>query len=278
MKGGGPRVSIVTPCRNHGRYVREMLESVFAQTFSSWESIIVDDGSTDDTGEILDGIRHGKVRVIRTANRGPSAARNTGIAAARAPLILNLDADDKIAPACLERAVEIFENRPDAGIVYSGQRFFGAGTGRYELPPYSPETMLRDNVIPSLAFFRKDDWERVGGYSGDLAYGLEDYDFWLSLIELGREVYKIPEDLSFYRTYGRLGDCRSGRMKRSRRKATLSVLAVFRRHRKLYEKYPGEYDRMEKLERLWNEEPFVLRWLRELHHYWTLCRDRRTLL
>lgn len=249
----------------------EMLESVLSQSFGEYEVIIVNDGSTDSTKEILDHIHHEKVTVLHTSNCGPATARNTGIAAARAPVILNLDADDKIAPTFLEKAYKIFEANPSVGIVYSEQRLFGARSGRFDLPPYSLAAMLKDNVIPSQAFFKKSDWREVGGYSDEFIYGLEDYDFWLSIIELGKEVYKLPEELVFYRTYSKLSHCRSGRRKKHRRKMMSALLTLFRRHEKLYQTYPEQYKRMVELKYLWEKESYIVRRLKQFCHLFSTC-------
>ena len=95
-----------------------------------------------------------------------------------------------------------------------------------------------ENRITSLALFRKEDWLAVGGYSGELIYGLEDWDFWLMIIELGREVVKIPETLVYYRTYENLTESRSGRRKTDRLKILESQVILFHRHQKLYSGYP----------------------------------------
>lgn len=260
-----PAISIICPCFNHGRYIGEMLASVQEQTFQDYEVIIVNDGSTDDTGEILDRLHHEKVTVIHTSNRGPSAARNTAITEARAPLILNLDADDKIAPSLLEKAFAVFNADPDLGIVHSEVQFYGARSGRFELPSYSLAAMLKDNVIHSTAFFRKEDWKAVGGYSDELIYGVEDYDFWLSLIELGKWVYRISEDLIYYRTYEKLRDCRSGRRKKNRRNMMHVRLTIFQRHERLFKAHPEEYDRMMTLKKKWANESIAVQWLKQTY-------------
>ena len=259
-----PRVSVVSPCYNHGKYIREMLASVFAQTFTDYEVLIVNDGSTDGTREILEGIVDARVRVFHTENKGPASARNRGIREARAPLILNLDADDKIAPTLLEKAVAVFDQNPNAGIVHSDVRLFGARSGRFELPPYTLAAMLEGNVIHSTAFFRKADWKQQGGYADELIYGVEDFDFWLALIELGREVHKIPEELVFYRKYRDPQDCRSGRQRANRRMYYQAFLTVFDRHQNLFRKEPAIHARMAALKLKLENENRVLRRLKEI--------------
>ena len=76
---------------------------------------------------------------------------------------------------------------------------FGEQSGKWHLPPYSFEAMLLDNVVFVTALYYKEDWEKVGGYNTNMKAGMEDYDFWLGILELGREIYQIPEILFHYR-------------------------------------------------------------------------------
>lgn len=263
---GTPAISVISACYNHGRYVVEMIASVLAQTFDNYELIVVNDGSTDNTWEVLDSIHDQRVKVIHTHNRGPSLARNRAIEEARGSIILNQDADDRIAPTLLEKGYAVFSSHPNVGIVNCLDRFFGARSGLFRLPPFTLETMLMGNVIISGSFFRKEDWYRVGGYSNAFPFGLEDYDFWLSLIELGRDVYTIPEELHFYRTYRRAGSCHSGRQKVSRKKTVSALLTLFDRHAELYSRYPEARNRMLRLRERWETEGVLIRELKEILH------------
>jgi glycosyltransferase involved in cell wall biosynthesis len=195
-----PTVSIVIPCHNHGEYLGQAVASVLKQSYQGFELIIVDDGSSDEnTRQSLNDYDHPKIKVIQTAHRGLPIARNTAIEAARGSYILPLDADDKIGETYLEKALKILETRENIGIVYSRAEFFGEASGEWNLPPYHFPEILLGNVIFCSAFFRKRDWATVNGYNPNMIYGWEDHDFWLSLIELGREVVCIPEALFFYR-------------------------------------------------------------------------------
>lgn len=254
-----PEISIITACYNHGAYIGEMLESVMNQTFRNFEVIIVNDGSTDNTSEILNNISFENVMIIHTENHGPASARNTAISKAGAPVILNLDADDKIAPGLLEKAYAVLKSNRDIGILYTDVEFFGAKSGKFLTKDYSPEAMLLDNRIVSNAFFRKADWQTTGGYSDELKYGLEDWDFWLLILELGREVYKIEEPLVFYRTYPDPSAYRSGRRKYNRMKQLESLAIIFNRHRRLYSDYPEIWNHFSKLERKFRTENRIVR-------------------
>lgn len=196
------KVSIIIPCFNDGRYLREALSSANSQTYTNIEIIVVDDHSTDsNTIHILSEIKKEGFRVLETPHgkKGLPAARNAGIAEASGMYILPLDADDKIDPTYVAKCVKILSNRPDVGICYCKARMFGLKHGHWTLPPYTWETMLIRNVIFASALFKKADWEQIHGYDESLVRGSEDYAFWLHILALGREVVQIEEELFSYR-------------------------------------------------------------------------------
>ena len=197
-----PKISIVIPCFNDGRYLPEAVASAKAQTYPNTEIIIVDDHSTDPaTCDLLQKISTQGVRVLSTPEnkKGLPAARNTGIAAATGKYILPLDADDIIAPTYMEKGVAVLENRPEVGICYCKARLFGLKRGSWNLPQYSWKELLKGNMIFATALFRKTDWELAGEYDESLTHGFEDYAFWLHLITLGRGVVRLEEELFSYR-------------------------------------------------------------------------------
>ena len=221
-----PTVSVIIPCYNQGEFVDEAVESVLAQSYRDFEIIIVNDGSTDTlTNALLATYCREKTRVIVTANMGLAAARNNGIAAASGKYILPLDADDRIGPTYLEQAVAVLDGEPQVGIVYCHAMLFGAVATPWQLPPYSLERMLLDNLIFCSAFFRREDWQAFGGYDPGMIYGWEDYDFWLGLIEKGRKVVRLEDTLFYYRVA-------SDSMVRSKEK--WQKVAMFRR---IYERH-----------------------------------------
>ncbi len=193
-------VSIVIPCYNAGAFLDETIQSALAQTFEQLEVILVDDGSTDSaTMELIARAPWRRTRVLRQENMGPSAARNAGIRVARGEFILPLDADDKIDPTYVAKAVAILKDQPGVGIVYCKAMKFGKESGTWELPAYTLREIVIDNVIFCSALFRKTDWEVVGGYNERLRKGMEDYDFWIKLIHIGKSVHQIDEHLFYYR-------------------------------------------------------------------------------
>jgi glycosyltransferase involved in cell wall biosynthesis len=195
-----PKVSVIIPCYNQGAFLDEAVNSVLSQTFLDFEIIVVNDGSTDDaTNRLLANYNKLQTRVLHIPNQGLSEARNTGIREARGKYILPLDADDRIAPDYLAQAVEILDVQSDVGIVYCLAETFGARSGLWLSPEYSLSRMLLGNLIFCSALFRRNDWELVGGYRSNMAVGYEDWDFWLSIVELGRKVCRIPQVLFYYR-------------------------------------------------------------------------------
>ena len=194
------QVSVIIPCFNDGQYINEAIESVRTQTYKNIEIIVCDDGSTEkNTLLILEKCEQEGIKVLHLKNNGPASARNRGIEKASGEYILPLDADDKIDKTYIEKAVKIIESDINIGVVYCYADLFGVKTGRWLLPNYSFEEMLVDNIVFVTALFRKKDWITVGGFCENFTHGIEDYDFWLSILELGKEIYQIPEVLFYYR-------------------------------------------------------------------------------
>jgi len=195
-----PKISVVIPCYNQGVFLTDAIKSVLGQTYSDFEIVVVDDGSTDsETLTILDRIDNPLIKVLRTANGGLATARNRGIAATTGAIILPLDADDLIASTYLEKGVAVFAGDSGTGVVYSMADKFGAVNGLWTLPEYSSSLILRENMVFCSAMFYRESWERVGGYNTNMKHGWEDWDFWLSFCELGIRFVRIPEILFHYR-------------------------------------------------------------------------------
>lgn len=196
------KVSVVVPCFNQGRYVSECIDSLVAQTYDDWECIIVDDGSTDDSvilteHRIKDDLRF---TLIKQSNKGVSAARNTGIENAIGKYILPLDADDSLSNNYLEVCVRRFLELPNVSLVYGKVKKFGHQNGFWSLKPYNFESLLQENMIHCSALFLKTDWERIGGYDEFLKVGLEDWEFYINLLNKDSIVIYAKECTLHYRT------------------------------------------------------------------------------
>ena len=188
--------TIVVPCYNDGAYIRDAIASAQRQTYPATEIVIVDDGSEDEaTRETLRQLEKEGIRVVWNDHQGVAHARNTGIRCATGTYILPLDSDDCIEPEYLAEAIALMEKDASAGIVYCEADFFGEQTGKWELPEFQMSFMLTRNIIFNAAVFRKSDWEAVGGYDETMRTALEDWDFWLSILEKGVRPVRIPKIL-----------------------------------------------------------------------------------
>lgn len=193
-------VSIITPCYNDGAYLGECMEAVQRQTYPRIEWIVVDDGSSDKcTRYALQNIKKKGFTVLHQERGGPAAARNTAISSAKGKYILPLDADDTIEPEYIQKAVQVLETQLAIRVVYCKADYMGAVSGAWELPPFSIGRFLVDNIVFVSAVFHREDWMKAGGYSTTLVHGLEDYDFFLTLLELGCGFYRLEETLFHYR-------------------------------------------------------------------------------
>lgn len=196
-----PIVSIIIPCYNQAKYLSETLDSVLAQTYQDWECIIINDGSSDSTEDIAKKYcaEDSRFFYIYQDNQGVVAARNNAISQSHGKYLLPLDGDDMIHKRYIEEAVKVIERDPKLKLVCCECEYIGDKTGRIELPKYSLETLCERNCFVCTSLFRRIDFDRIGGYKDNMKLGLEDWDFWLSLLENGGKVYRIPEVLFYYR-------------------------------------------------------------------------------
>jgi teichuronic acid biosynthesis glycosyltransferase TuaG len=201
-----PKVSIIIPTYNRVRYLREALDSALSQTYPNIEIIVVDDGSTDNTEQVV--ARYGKhLCYIKQENAGCAAAKNTGLAHASGVLLTNLDDDDRIHPEKIARQVAQFEANPALGICGTGVNFIDKDGNLIE--PYMPPRFSRDTQVlqllrrcflvqPSVMIHRKVH-DHLGGYKLMLS---EDYEFWLRAA-LHYDIGVVEDYLTDYRQHGK---------------------------------------------------------------------------
>lgn len=210
-------VSIVITTHNYTQYVGEAVESALAQTVPPAEIIVVDDGSTDNTLDVLAQYR--QIKVIMQCNQGVAKARTVGITEATQPYIVCLDADDKLDPRYLETMLPAIDGKRDVGIVYSNLTLFNDdGSARVSdgFPPdfnWEKQAQVSNppsNCIPSAALFRRDLWRRAGPHKQEYAPG-EDAEFWTRGLSVGFKAIKVSDEgLIWYRMHG---DSASRRLK-----------------------------------------------------------------
>lgn len=193
-------VAVIVPCFDLGRYLPEALASVAAQTYRDFEVVVVDDGSTEAvTLQALDDAERAGARVIRSENRGLSAARNLGIRSTSSPLVTCLDADDRVLPTFLEKSVAALESRADIAFASHWLRTFGDEHTEWRPERCDLSALVDINTVNGAAMMRRECFDAVGGFDEEMRDGCEDWDFWLSVVEAGFAGAIIPEVLYEYR-------------------------------------------------------------------------------
>jgi len=181
-------VSVVVATYNMGRYLADAVESALAQSYPEVEVVIVDDGSTDDTPDIVQRWRqHPRVRLHRQANGGQARAKNTGIRLSRGAFVAFLDADDVWLPDKLAWQIPLFEGRPEVGVVYSDQEkmdYLGKPLPQAPMRLHrgwvSGPLLIENFVSFPTAVVRRAHLEQYGAFDESLRMGI-DYDLWLRL-------------------------------------------------------------------------------------------------
>ncbi|MCW3169851.1 glycosyltransferase [Chryseobacterium sp. 09-1422] len=193
------KISIIIPYYNGEDYIRETLKSVYEQTYQNFEVIIVNDGSERTALDVIEKSAVFKnLKIIHQDNKGQSSARNNGVQSAIGKYILFLDCDDLIEKTFLEKTHSILSKKPEVRVCYTKGKFFEKTDREWVLQPFNTFDFLIENCIPITALIYKEDFEKAGGFDTQLNY-YEDWDFWISLIEMGIKVHKIDEFLFFYR-------------------------------------------------------------------------------
>ncbi len=232
-----PLVSVIIPSCNSALFLPDAINSIIQQTYSNWELIIVDDGSTDTIDGVVDPflVKDNRIKYFKKENGGLGSARNFGIDKAVGEFILPLDADDKFESTFIEKAINIFLNNKKLKIVYCEAEYFGSKEGKWELTDYSYEKMLLSNMIFASSMYRRKDFDNVNGYDESILY--EDWDFWLRLLKDGGDVNKIPEILFHYRQHEK-GSLMNDLSKKSE-KHILSLKTIFDKNKDAFIKIYG---------------------------------------
>ncbi|HYB27421.1 MAG TPA: glycosyltransferase [Solirubrobacteraceae bacterium] len=211
-----PRFSVVIAAFNAAGTVSSAVRSVLTQTNPDLEVIVVDDGSTDGTDDVVRRIDDPRVRYLSQPNRGPAAARNAGIEQARGKYVAFLDSDDLYLPSFLERGERALKETPGAGFAYTDAYVFDAVSGKVRRrsamdrnrPPVPPPAdreaflleLLRRNFVYVAVIVPSTVLERVGGFEESLK-GPEDYELWLRILTRGYRAAWISGRQALYRKH-----------------------------------------------------------------------------
>jgi glycosyltransferase involved in cell wall biosynthesis len=198
-------VAVVMPCYNYGRYAAEALRSLALQTMRPTEVLVIDDGSTDDSLDVLRGLASElrdtvPITVVHQSNRGIVRTLNEGVAATSAPYVLFVSPDDRSLPALVEKLATALDRNPSTGYAYPKMRLFGDEEGVYLTFPFSPGRLLFDhNYIPGASMVRRAAFNSVGGFRELAAF--EDWDLWLGFLDRGWKGVLVPEVLYEWRQH-----------------------------------------------------------------------------
>ncbi len=243
-----PVVSVITPFYNTREIFHETAQSVLRQSLQQWEWLIVNDASTDAGAlRILDQYRDrdARIRVIdHPQNKGLAASRNTGFAAATTDRAFLLDDDDLLEPTTLEKLYWHLESYPEYAVSNGRTVGFGAQEYLWDHGFDKADGFLTANWITAQAMIRRDAHRRAGGFDESIRGGMEDWDFWLRVANLGLWGGTIPDYIAWYRRREDHGD-RWENLDSGARQAAFA--------KQLRERFPKLYDKgFPKIERRWH--------------------------
>lgn len=197
------RISIVIPCYNQAEYLEEAIESAYNQTVPPHEIIIVNDGSTDASGEIAERYRfahlpgiQSPVKVIHQVNKGLSSARNAGIAMATGDYILPLDSDDALKENAIEKFTQAIHTYPTVDIIAPSFECFGLRNDVVVLQPFDLETLKQANRLGYFSLMKKSALLECGGYSSKMIWGFEDYHLWFNMFARSKNFLILNDENS----------------------------------------------------------------------------------
>lgn len=228
-RDGTPLVSVIIPCFNQAHYLEESIESALGQTHGHLEVVVVDDGSSDNTGEVAR--RYPGLTVVRQDNRGLAVARNVGLEASRGEYVVFLDADDLLRPHAVASGLAVLEAEPSCALAVGRFDYMDAQGEPLPTPRWADPgrehfaALLRANYVgpPASALHRRSALEEVGGFDVGLR-AAEDYDLYLR-IACTRAIRAHNPIVANYRLHGRS-------MSRDPALMLDSVLRVLRRQRR----------------------------------------------
>jgi glycosyltransferase involved in cell wall biosynthesis len=198
------KIGIVIPCYNQGKYIKETIDSLKASTYKNFQCVIINDGSTDNSDEIIKKeIENDKrFEYFIQKNKGLSNARNTGIKKLNSKYILCLDSDDKISETYIENGIKYLEENDNISIYYGKAKFFfdNGLEVDWNLPEFNYKNLLENNHIYCSYIYRRREYNETGGYDENMK-GYEDWDFIIRLLNGNKKVFMTNDTVFFYRRH-----------------------------------------------------------------------------
>ena len=198
-----PKISVIMPTKNAGKYIAEAIDSILDQTFSDFEFLIIDDASTDNTLDIIRSYHDKRIKLINGTQKGLSAALNLGISLAQGEYIARMDADDISLPTRFEKQADYLDAHPEISLLGTWQEHFGRKHG-FHKPSSNPDIakmalIFTCDFCHSTAMFRRDVFIQNNLFYPENS-PIEDYELWSKAIEF-INVSNIPEVLGKYRIH-----------------------------------------------------------------------------
>jgi glycosyltransferase involved in cell wall biosynthesis len=193
MQIKSPEITVLMPAYNAGKYIREAIDSVLAQTYDNFELLIINDGSTDDTAKVVLSYEDPRIVLINKEHGGIAAALNTGLRLSETPYIARFDADDICMPQRLETQLNFLRDHPDYALVGSdaeyilenGEFLFGFKCIAHSNDEVQKNLYVYCPFIHSSVMYKRDEVILVGGYNVH-AHNFEDYLLWINLAKTGK--------------------------------------------------------------------------------------------
>lgn len=192
-------VSIIVPVYNGAKFIKEAIDSAISQGIDNMEIIVVDDGSTDSTREVVNSIAHPSIKYIYQQNKGPASARNTGLKEARYEFITFLDSDDLWPEDKLKRQIDLLSASPQLKVVGGLINYFYMPGSEYRKKDLSIDQPVFNVQLGGL-MIRKEVIEIVGGFNESLIYG-EDQDWLMRIREKNLRIQIVDEVVLHYRIH-----------------------------------------------------------------------------
>lgn len=216
--GSNTDVTVIIPCYNYGNYVGEAIDSVLNQTLLPNRIIVIDDGSTDNSLEVIKGYANNPiVEIVDKPNEGVIKTKNLGLKMVTTYWVLFFDADDLMLPSYLEEMVKVGkEARVD--VVYSDMKLFDSEgkTSIFSAGNFSIGRLIRRNFIHNSALIKTTMARIVNGYKLEMKDGLEDWELYLSMAEAGAKFAHMPQPLFLYRQHSSANSRNAGVTKKEK--------------------------------------------------------------
>jgi glycosyltransferase involved in cell wall biosynthesis len=196
-----PLISVVVPSYNKGEFLPETLQSILIQDYRPFEIVVVNDGSTDNTSEVVRTHSNKSsdilISLLEKPNGGISDARNYALERVRGRIVVTIDGDDRMADGYLSGGIEVMRQQ-GATLVCTNVQLFGEDDGTWDPPDFDAFAIRYNNCIPTLVMYDRELWVKNGGYNRAFAFN-EDWEFFLGCAKQNMKVGKIPGRKFLYR-------------------------------------------------------------------------------